>query len=472
MNFIGREKELKTLSDNYKLNNGFVVIYGRRRVGKTTLIKEFIKDKPALYFLATEEIESQNIRRFTDTLAEFTRAPHLKNATYTDWIALLRILADYKPDTKKILIIDEFQYLTKTNSAFSSIIQKAWDEYLQNNNIMIILCGSYIRMMKTETLSRESPLYGRRTAQILLKPLRFMELARNYPNKSFDDLVRLFAITGGVPKYLEFFDCDADVFENIRRHVLNTNGFLFEEPLYLLEKEVKDPVSYFSIMKAIASGNHKLSELAGVLELKTNTLSPYLSTLIDLGLVERRVPATEKYPEKSRRGLYSIKDTFIRFWFLFVYPNMGELELEKDYAVLEKIQRDFVRHYLSFIYEDVCREIFQELCDAGKIDFQPQICGSYWNSGGSQKKNVELDILAINHTQKKIFAGECKYYSGDKLMTAEVLYELRKKCDTPEFDGYHVTYGLFTPTGFEPELMRIAKEEGVVLVKGMGVCDI
>ena len=231
---------------------------------------------------------------------------------------------------------------------------------------MIILCGSYIRMMTTHTLSRSSPLYGRRTAQILLKPLRFTELAGHYTTKTFTELVELYALTSGVPKYLEFFDNNDGTFENIRKHILNTNGFLYEEPIYLLEKEVKEPISYLSIMKAIALGNHKLSQIAGVLELKANVLSPYLATLIDLGLVEQRIPATEKHPEKSRRGLYIIKDTFIRFWFPFVYPNKGELERDRIEPTLEKIQTEFIQQYLGFIYEDICKELFLKLCDEKK----------------------------------------------------------------------------------------------------------
>lgn len=464
MTFIGRKKELQTLTDNYNKNSSFVVIYGRRRVGKTTLITEFIKNKHALYFLATEEVESQNMRRFTDSLAEFTSQEHLKNATYTDWLVLFQLFADHNPGERKILIIDEFQYLVQTNSAFPSLLQKAWDEILQKQNIMIILCGSYIRMMTTHTLSRSSPLYGRRTAQILLKPLKFLELAEHYTNKTFTELIELYALTSGVPKYLEFFDNANGTLENIRQHVLNTNGFLYEEPLYLLEKEVKDPVSYLSIMKAIAHGNHKLSQLAGVLELKANNLSPYLATLIDLGLVERRVPATEKYPEKSRRGLYFIKDTFIRFWFLFVYPNKGELERDRIEPTLEKIQKGFVRHYLSFIYEDVCKEIFLKLCDEGRVNFSPQIVGSYWN----QSSTVEIDVVGINHDTKEMFVGECKYFSGDKFITPEIYQELKIKCQTPDFNDYHVTYGLFTPTGFDPRLLEEAKKnDKLVLVKEM-----
>ena len=409
-------------------------------------------------------MESQNLRRFTDSLADFTGQTHLKSAFYTDWLILLRLFADHNPDEKKILIIDEFQYLVQTNAAFPSISQKAWDEILQNHNIMVILCVSYIRMMTSHVLSRTSPFYGRYTAQIFLKPLLFTELAGHYTTKTFVELVELYALTSGVPKYLEFFDNNEGTFENIRKHVLSTNGFLYEEPLHFLEKEVKEPVSYLSIMKAIALGNHKLSQLAGVLELKANILSPYLAILINLGLVERRVPATEKHPDKSRRGLYIIKDTFIRFWFLFIYPNRGELERDKIEPTLEKIQREFIQRYLSFIYEDICKELYLKLCDENVIDFSPQIIGSYWN----QATSIEIDIIAINHERKQLFAAECKYYTGRKQITSGTYQELRNKCQNPDFKDYHITYGLFSPTGFEHTLVDIKNlQQDLVLIKEM-----
>lgn len=236
MKFIGRETELANLNKEFKKNESFVVIYGRRRVGKTTLIKEFLKDKTGIYYLATEEIEAQSMKRFAGTISRTTDNPLIQKANFTDWIDLFQLVADYKPDEKKVLVIDEFPYLVKTNPAFPSILQTAWDEILKNSQVMLILCGSFIGMMQKYALSYDSPLYGRRTSQMRLSPLSFTEVYASQ-NLSFEDAVAQYAITGGVPKYLDFFNDVQSLPEQIQENILSKNGFLYEEPYFLLKSE-------------------------------------------------------------------------------------------------------------------------------------------------------------------------------------------------------------------------------------------
>lgn len=456
--FIGRESELKTLDREFNRGSGFVVIYGRRRVGKTTLIKEFIKNKDAMYFLATEELEIGNMKRFTNTLAEYSKQDYLKNASFSDWEDLFKIFATYKPDAKKVLVIDEFQYLVNVNSAFATIFQRIWDEILIDKNVMVILCGSLISMMMTQVLSYSSPLYGRRTAQIRLSPLKFTDIMKSNTNKSFEQLVEVYSVTGGVPKYFDFFDNDEPLIENIEREVLQKGGFLYEEPVFLLEKEVKELVSYFSIMKNIAAGNHKVSQLAGILEMPSNALSPYLKTLMDLDLVEKRIPVTEKQPEKSRKGLYFVNDHFIEFWFRFVYAYKGELELENTEYVLGKIKKSFIEKHVSFVYEDVCRELLSMLCSEGKINFIPSKIGSYWGS------NIEIDVVALDEERKKVLLGECKYHTQP--VDADVLFELKGKADKVfELQDYEKIYAVFSKSGFTNRLKGLAQQSvNVILI--------
>ena len=314
MKFIGRKTELAKLSAEYEHNGSFVVIYGRRRVGKTTLIKEFLKQKTAFYFLATEELETQSMKRLAGVIARTTKNSLLQKVSFSDWMDLFQVIADYEPEQKKVLVIDEFPYLVKANPAFPSILQNAWDELLKDSNIMLILSGSLIGMMQKHALSYDSPLYGRRTSQMRLAPLPFTDIyaVQELP---FDQAVERYAVTGGVPKYLEFFQDDRDLLNQIKDVVLSKNGFLYEEPNFLLKSESMTAVNYFSIIKAIADGCHKLGKIAGALGQETSALTPYLSTLSELGFVEKRTPITEKNPEKSRKGLYFIADNFIRFWF-------------------------------------------------------------------------------------------------------------------------------------------------------------
>lgn len=464
MRFIGRQAELNKLNAEFDRGGSFVVLYGRRRVGKTTLIKEFLKDKSAFYFLATEELESQSMKRLAGVIARTTQNPLLRKAVFTDWLDLFQVAADYRPGKKKILVIDEFPYLVKTNPAFPSVLQNAWDEILKDSGVMLILSGSLIGMMQRYALSYDSPLYGRRTAQIRLSPLPFTDVyaAQELP---FDKAVEQYAVTGGVPKYLEFFEDGRTLEEQLKDTVLSKSGFLYEEPNFLLKSESVTAVNYFSIIKVIADGNHKLSKIAGALGQETSGLTQYLATLTDLGFVEKRTPITERNPERSRKGLYFIADNFIRFWFRYVYPFKGELELDNMQIVLEEIHKDFIEKFVAFAYEDICRDIFAALCKNGTISFTPSRIGAYWLNDFAG--DTEIDVMAVDHQNKRLFAGECKYHT--KPVDVNVYFALREKVAGAmeihkTFPGYDVLYGLFSKSGFTQRLRDMAAENRNLLL--------
>ena len=455
MNFLGREKEILVLEKEYARDGGFVVIYGRRRIGKTTLIKQFIKSKTAFYFLATKEVESQSMKRFAGVIARTTGNSVLQKAAFSDWLDLFQAVADYKPNEKKVLVIDEFPYLVKVNDSFPSILQNAWDEILKDSNVMLILCGSLISMMKKHALSYESPLYGRRTAQMRIAPLPFTTVYENQ-KLSFEEAAEQYSITGGVPKYMEFFSDGQPLYEQIKENVLSKNGFLYEEPNFLLTDEVQVPTNYFSIIKVIADGNHKLGTIAGILGLETSALTPYLKTLSELGFIEKQVPVTEKNAEKTRKGLYFISDNFLRFWFRYVYPYKGELELDNMQISLDELDKDFKEKFVAFAYEDICKEIFARLCSDKAIDFTPSKIGSYWLNDKSG--NTQIDVMAVDTVNKRLFAGECKYHNQP--IDADVYFELVKKVDNSSeiksaFKGYTVIYGVFSKSGFTSRMTDI-----------------
>ena len=463
MDFIGRTSELATLNAELEHGSGFVVIYGRRRVGKTTLIKEFIKDKRAFYFLATTESEAQSMKRFAGVLSRTTKNPMLSKVTFTDWLDLFQVVADDHPDEKKVLVIDEFPYLVKTNPDFPSILQNAWDEVLKDHNVMLVLCGSLISMMKKHALAYDSPLYGRRTAQIRLMPLQFTDVYAAQ-NLSFEQAVEQYAITGGVPKYMEFFQTDEPLVEQIRRVVLSKNGFLYEEPDFLLNEEVQTPINYFSVLKAISDGNHKLSKIGMTMEQDTSAITPYLKTLIDLGFVIKNVPITEKNPERSRKSLYYVSDNFIRFWFRYVYPFKGELELDNQQIVLDEMSKDFKQKFVAFAYESICRNIFAELCHKGQIDFAPSRIGSYWRN--DNEGDTEIDVAAVDNQHKRLFLGECKYHT--KPVDVAIYSALQEKGQSREltaaFSGYKIVYGLFSKSGFTNRLVEMAAENSNLIL--------
>ena len=458
--FINRERELNALNEQYyKETASFIVIYGRRRIGKTTLIKEFIKDKKALYFLANEENEAISMKRFTEALSDYTGQEYLKNAAFKSWNDLFEVFLKYDQKEKKLLIIDELPYMVGTNPAFPSILQWVWDAWFGNKNIMLILCGSLINMMEKFTLNYGSPLYGRRTGQIKLKQIDFTHYHKFYENMSYRDLVEHYAVTGGVPKYIELFDGRKNIFEEIKRLMLTPEGLLFEEPEFLLRREIDEIGSYFSIIKSIAAGNHKQGKISTDISVKQTSLPKYLKTLIDLDILEREVPVTESNPEKSKMSLYQIKDNFLRFWFRFVYPERGRLELGQSDYVMERIKANFIDNHVAYIYETVCRSELWQLASSGELQFNK--LGRWWNS------KEEIDIVALDNVGEDIVFAECKYREAP--MDIDVFYDLlgKKEFVLWNKEKRREKFVLFSISGFTDKLQKLAGERGDLLLVGM-----
>ena len=447
--FIDREAEIATLENEYTRDgSSLVVLYGRRRVGKTSLITQFISGKNALFFLASEESEIQNRESFKQRAADFINSDLLRYSAVSSWDVIFKTVMDTEFEKKPVIVIDEFQYIGKSNPAFPSIFQRIWEEILKNKSVMVILCGSLISMMESQTLNYDSPLYGRRTAQIRLKQIPFKYYGQFFPNRPEKELIEMYAVTGGVPKYIELFGECEDIYSAIKQNILNPSGYLYDEPHFLLQQEVSEIGSYFSLIKAIAAGNSKLSTIATVLETKTTNLTKYLKTLIDLDILEREVPVTEDNPEKSKRGLYRIKDNYIKFWFAFVYPNMSFLESGNSEIVMTKIRNGLVSNQIAFVYEDICREKMWQLNAEGVWDFHFSKIGRYWDN------KVEIDIAALDPDGKNLILGECKYWIEP--VGINILKELEKKSEFVSWEaGRRKThYVLFSINGFTPELER------------------
>ena len=460
--FVDREQEMNTLQNEYDRNgSALVVLYGRRRVGKTTLITEFIKNKKALFFLASEEAEALNRNAFREKVAEFIDSDLLRSADIKNWDVLFKAIVDAPFDSKPVIVLDEFQYLGKANPAFPSIFQRIWEEILKEKCVMVILCGSLISMMESQTLAYGSPLYGRRTAQIRLQQIPFAYYHEFFPGRSRRELIEMYAITGGVPKYIELFSGSGDIYRAIESSILNRSGYLYDEPHFLLQQEVSEVGSYFSVIRAIAAGNSKLSSISSALETKATSLTKYLKTLIDLDILEREVPITEDNPEKSKRGLYRIQDHYLRFWFAFIYPNRNFIESGHSRIVMDKIRKSLVKNHTAFVYEDVCRERMWELNADGAWPFFFMKLGKYWDS------NTEIDITALDPEDKNLILGECKYWSDP--VGISVLRDLEAKASAVswERDRRKVWYVLFSASGFTEELKVLAESrEDVMLCSG------
>ena len=450
--FIDREMEMDTLQSEYdRSGSALVILYGRRRVGKTTLISEFIKDKNALFFLASGECEAQNRLAFKDKAAEFIDSDLLRAAEVKNWDVIFKAIMDTPFDKKPVIVIDEFQYIGKSNPAFPSIFQRIWEEILKDRQVMVILCGSLISMMESQTLAYSSPLYGRRTAQIRLTQIPFRYYAEFFPRKSRRECIEMYAVTGGVPKYIELFSESKDIYTSIGRNVLNRSGYLYDEPNFLLQQEVSEVGSYFSVIRAIAAGNSKLSAIASALEVKATSLSKYLQTLIDRDILEREVPATEENPAKSKKGLYRIKDNYIRFWFAFVYPNRSFIESGNSDIVMDKIRKSLIVRHTAYVYEDVCRERMWELNAENRWPFHFSKIGRWWDA------HDEIDVAAIDPEGKNLILGECKFWQEP--VGISVLRDLEEKSTRVNWKKQErkLWYVLFSAAGFTEELKQLAK---------------
>ena len=466
--FIDRKMELDLLDQRYRSNQAeLFVLYGRRRVGKTELLRAFCADKPHIFFIATLSSDSEQLATFSQQVYGFTHADVPAGFTFPSWEAAFQALVELPMQSKPIIVLDEFTYLISGNKAIPSILQKVWDETLKNSQIMMVLCGSYIGMMETEVLGYQAPLYGRRTASTLLRPMDLASSALFFPGYSAEEKFITWAVVGGMPYYLRTFQDSQDIFSNIRQHILDSQtGTLFNEPRLLLMEELREPRNYFSILRAIAQGRTRLNEIAqgaGIGEV--TTVARYLDLLQQMKLITRRVPATETQPEKSKKGIYQIDDHFLRFWFRYVHPNQSSLDLGLADAILQQRIMPDLDHFIAAAFEEAAITFTGRLAQAGELDFFPERIGGWWN------RDAEIDVLAINLSEKIAFLGECKWAIHP--IGSSVLDDLKHKAEVlmKDHDIKKVQFALFSRNGFTADVEVKSQDEGVRLFTVDSIVD-
>lgn len=455
MKFVNRKEELEILERFYREDRfHFIPIYGRRRIGKTRLIQEFIKDKPAIYFLADSVAEQEQLRNLGREVGTFFK-DILAQRGFDDWHQFFDYLKR-KIKRRTILVIDEFPYLVNSNKGISSIFQKGIDGYLKDTKLFLILMGSSVGMMEKEVLFYKAPLYGRRTGSLEIREMAFGCLKDFFPQKDMEELISIYGVTGTIPAYLERLDPGRDIFQNIEEQILNKGTFLYNEVEYILREELREPRNYFVILRSIAQGKRKLSEIINDTGFEKSLLSRYLEILRSLRFIEKEVPVTEKYPEKSKLGLYRIHDRFFEFWFKYVFPNRSKLEIGKSKEVLQMIKETFDQH-LSFAFEDVCIQHCLKLMKEGRIKFSS--IGRWW------QKNEEIDIVGLNEEDKEIYFGEAKW--SRKPVGIDVLDDLKRKAALVDWnkEKRKEHFMLFSRSGFTDAVIKTAFREGVILFK-------
>lgn len=421
MKFIDRTHEINHLESEYENDNPkFVVIYGKRRVGKTRLIEEFIKGKDAVYYTAAQETDKQQIAEFQNIIASKFNDAFLSSTRIDEWKQMFAYLKKIWPKDKKIILaIDEVTYLIKSNPSFPSYLQKFWDEYLSKTKTFLILSGSLIGLMLKEVLSAPSPLYGRRTSQMLLSPLDFKNASKFLESFSFEERIRYYSVIGGIPKYLELVTPSNPVEEFIKEKFLNKDGFFYQEALFLISQEFQEPSTYIDLLKAISFGNTKLNEISNYTGMEAKIISRYLDILLTIGLIKKETPITED-EKKSRKSIYLLKDNFLIFWYRFIQPNMSYIEIRQPDKAWEQVKQG-LNTFTGRAFEDVCREAMTLILgNSTRV-------GKWWS-----KKGDEIDIVAIDDKKMEITLAECKWQ--DKVDSHKILNELNEKASLVEWN--------------------------------------
>ncbi len=452
--FINWHEDLGFLKDKWlEKKSNFVVIYGKRRVGKTELIKQFIKDKNAIYFLADKRTMKDQLSELGQLFGEHFKDEILAKNGFSDWLDVFIYL---KKNVKKrfIFAIDEYPYLIETDKSVNSIFQKGWDQYLDGLPVLLILSGSSIAMMESEVLSYRAPLYGRRSGQILVEPLNFHQSWQFFKGKSFAEFLPYFALAGGMPAYLLELNPNDSVETNLKTKILDKKEFLHNEVEFILREELREPRTYLSILKAISFGKTRGSEIINETGLEKNVLSKYLGVLEDLKLIVRDVPVTEKDKSKSKRGVYKISDNFVRVWFQYVYPHKSNLEIGEFAEAVAKFRTGFPVLICS-VYEQVCAEILQR---HQKEIFSFEKVGRWWDN------NNEIDIVGLNNDSRKIIFCECKW--SNKKIGTNILMDLVRKSETVDWnkDKRSEYFALFSKSGYTEDLIKNADEMGNVFL--------
>lgn len=451
--FIGRERELATLNKLYASNKfEFIVIYGRRRVGKTALINQFIEGKNTIYFMGVESNAKQNLENFSKNIIEY----HTGIETETFFLsfqAALEYVFKLSEKERLILAIDEYPYVARSSKSLASTLQLLIDKYKDSSKLMLILCGSSMSYMEDHVLAYKAPLYGRRTAQMKLLPFDFDETCRYFKNFSDEDKALIYGIVGGTPQYLLQMNDELSVEDNIKNTYLNPTSSLFEEPENLLKQEVREPALYNAIITAIATGASRMSEISSKVGEDTNICSAYVKNLVALGIIQKETPYGEK---ASRKSVYSIEDNMFRFWYRFVPENNSIIARGAADLAYKRIE-PFLSDYMGKVFEEICKQYLWKLLLAGKCPVEFSSLGRWWGNDPVEKSQAEIDILAEQDKNTALF-GECKW--TNEKVDLGVLETLVKRSELFSYKKVH--YYLFAKSGFTKGCIDRANEMGNV----------
>lgn len=447
--FIGRDKELIALNKLYQSDKfEFVVIYGRRRVGKTALINQFIGDKKSIYFMGLESNEKQNLENLSKSIIEFSSGIQAETS-FASFQAALEYIFKLAENERIILTIDEYPYVARSSKSLASTLQLLIDKYKDTSKLMLILCGSSMSYMEDHVLAYKAPLYGRRTAQMKILPFDFEESCCYLKNMSDEDKALIYGIVGGTPQYLLQMSDKLSVEENVKNTYLNPMSFLYEEPINLLKQEVREPAIYTAIITAIATGYSRVSEISTKVGEDTNVCSNYLKNLMNLGIIKKETPYGEK---ESRKSVYSIEDNMFCFWYRFVLDNNSVIARGAADIVYKRIEPQ-LPDYMGRVFEEICMQYLWKLLLKGNAPVEFVSLGRWWGNDPIKKSQAEIDIMGEQDAETAIFA-ECKW--RNEKVDLDILGTLVERSKLFHYIKMH--YYLFSKSGFTKECIEKAEQ--------------
>uniref|UniRef100_A0A7C3YEN2 ATP-binding protein n=1 Tax=Geoglobus ahangari TaxID=113653 RepID=A0A7C3YEN2_9EURY len=428
--FVNRIEELELMEGRLRSERAeFIVVYGRRRIGKTALLLEFIRRNGGIYLLARETSNAENLRRFSERLAEAFSDELLRKNPFQSWDAFFEYINQKSKEERLVVVIDEFPYLVEGERSLPSILQEYWDLKLSKGKLYLIICGSSVSMME-KLLGYRSPIYGRRTGQLKLHPLDFFDARGFLPKYSMEEFVKAYSILGGTPAYLLEFSDDSSLEENLKNY-FKPDSFLYSDAYFILREELDEPRNYFAIMEAIARGKTTLGDIMAETGLEKSLVGKYLSVLSELELVRRETPITAG--RSSRKGRYYINDPYFTFWFRYVHPNVDIIETNRGELLVSKVMNDLSTH-VGRIFEDVARQFILRLNRAGVFRFTK--IGRWWH------RDEEIDLVALDEGERKALFVEVKWRELDEKDGSRILRDLERKSELVGLDGWEKSYGL------------------------------
>lgn len=452
--FYCREEELCKLNKRY-VGDKFecIVIYGRRRVGKTALINEFCKDKPTIFFSALNTTGKENLEALSKSIMSYER-PNMESVpVFRSYDSALEELTALAKDNRIVFVIDEYPYLAKAKPAISAMLQHVIDHKWSESKMYLILCGSSMSFMESQVLGKESPLYGRRTGQFKIEPLDYKETAVFHPELSEEDNSLIYGITGGVPHYINKLDVRDSVDEALLENFFDRSSYLYEEPGNLLKQELREPAIYNAIIKAIAGGSSRMNDITTKVGEKNSVVSKYLKTLINLGIVKKETPITEKPGKKT---IYLLADNFFNFWYRFVPANMSAIDSGRITKIYSHAVKQYISDYMGLIFEKMCQDYLLYYDEDLPIELSG--IGQWWGTDSKKRKQIQIDIVGTPAEGEDYLICSCKY-RNEKIGLDEL--ELLRDYASVFGKGIHYHYYIFSKGGFTDGLLQ-ARERGEV----------